>query len=284
MQLGYASGYTSELFGDFVLYEETECLAKGDRHCRIVGKPLKQWENPEPLTKYFKAESVADRLLELQTQVEQLRASLNSETSGEQLIGESASFKQALEMITKAAPSQVTLMLLGETGVGKEMFARELHRISNRSQGPFVTVNCAAIPETLIESELFGVEKGAFSGVSKSRPADSNGPTGVPYFWTKSVSFLPLHKQSCCASYRKVRLNESAISVHAKSTFELSSLPIAIWRRASRLVISGPTFIIGSIPTQLPFRRFAIDSPTSLCWRITLLKVTRLCTVRTSRA
>ena len=170
MQVGYAAGYTSELFGDFVLYEETECLAKGDRHCRIVGKPLEQWENPEPLLKYFKSESVADRMLELQTQVEQLRANLNNDGSEEQLIGESASFKQAVEMIAKAAPSQVTLMLLGETGVGKEMFARELHRISNRSQGPFVTVNCAAIPETLIESELFGVEKGAFTGVSKSRP------------------------------------------------------------------------------------------------------------------
>ena len=170
MQVGYATGYTSELFGDMVLYREVECLAQGDKNCRIVGKPLVQWENPEPFLKYFKAESVADRLLELQTQVEQLRSSVSESNSDENLIGDSASFKQAHEMIAKVAPSQLTLMLLGETGVGKEMFARELHRLSNRSQGPFVAVNCAAIPEALIESELFGVEKGAFTGASRSRP------------------------------------------------------------------------------------------------------------------
>ena len=145
-------------------------VTKGDRHCRIIGKPLPQWDNPETHLKYFKAESVADRLLELQTQVEQLRASVAENRGEENLLGESASFKQAHEMITKVAPSQVTLMLLGETGVGKEMFAHELHRLSNRSAGPFVAVNCAAIPEPLIESELFGVEKGAYTGASRSRP------------------------------------------------------------------------------------------------------------------
>ena len=170
MQLGYATGYTSALFGDMVLYQEIECLAQGDRHCRIVGRPLAQWDNPEPFLKYFKAESVADRLLELQTQVEQLRVSVAENRGEENLLGESASFKQAHDMITKVAPSQVTLMLLGETGVGKEMFAHELHRLSNRSAGPFIAVNCAAIPEPLIESELFGVEKGAYTGASRSRP------------------------------------------------------------------------------------------------------------------
>ncbi len=88
----------------------------------------------------------------------------------ETLLGESVSFKSALEMVGKVAASQVTVMLLGETGVGKEMFARQIHALSTRANGPFVAVNCAAIPETLIESELFGVEKGAFTGASRSRP------------------------------------------------------------------------------------------------------------------
>lgn len=170
MQLGYATGYTTELFGDFVLYRETECYAKGDPYCRVIGKPLAQWEAPDADLKYFKPESLADRLLELQSQVEQLRSTLTEQSRHHLLLGESASFKQAHEMIVKVASSQITLMLLGETGVGKEMFARELHRLSNRAAGPFITVNCAAIPEALIESELFGVEKGAFSGASTSRP------------------------------------------------------------------------------------------------------------------
>lgn len=170
MQVGYATGYTSELFGDFVLYRETECRAKGDAYCRVVSKPVAQWDNSDPDLKYYKPESVADRLLELQTQVEQLRATIMENTDDSSLIGESVSFKQAHDMIAKVAPSQVTLMLLGETGVGKEMFARELHRLSNRANAAFIAINCAAIPETLIESELFGVEKGAFTGASKSRP------------------------------------------------------------------------------------------------------------------
>lgn len=170
MQIGYAAGYTSELFGSFVLYREVECTAKGDRHCRIVGRTLDAWDDAEEDLKYFQAESLADRLLELQNQVEQLRASVHDSDSDGELIGESASFHAAFDMITKVAGSQVTVMLLGETGVGKEMFARRIHELSTRANGAFVAVNCAAIPEDLIESELFGVEKGAFTGASRSRP------------------------------------------------------------------------------------------------------------------
>jgi len=170
MQVGYATGYTSELFGEFVLYRETECRAKGDANCRVVSKPIGQWDNSDPDRKYYNAESVADRLLELQTQVAQLRTTITESTTDRLLIGQSASFKLAHEMIAKVAPSQVPVMLLGETGVGKEMFARELHGLSTRAGAPFVAVNCAAFPQALLESELFGVEKGAFTGASKSRP------------------------------------------------------------------------------------------------------------------
>ncbi len=170
MQIGYAAGYTSELFGQFVLYREVECAAMGDRHCRIVGRPVAAWDKPEKDLRYFQPESLADRLLELQTQVEQLRAAVQDTDGAGELIGSSASFSAAYSMLEKVAGSQVTVMLLGETGVGKEMFARRLHELSTRANAPFVAVNCAAIPEDLMESELFGVEKGAFTGASRSRP------------------------------------------------------------------------------------------------------------------
>ena len=72
-------------------------------------------------------------------------------------------------MIRRVATSKATVLFLGESGVGKEIFARTLHRISSQSSGPFVAINCAAIPEALVESELFGVEKGAFTGAVQSR-------------------------------------------------------------------------------------------------------------------
>lgn len=192
MQIGYAAGYTSELFGSFVLYREVECSAKGDRHCRIIGKPVAAWENSEQDLKYFQPESLADRLLELQTQVEQLRASLQESHGAGELIGASASFEAALAMIKKVASSHVTVMLLGETGVGKELFARRIHELSTRNNGAFVAVNCAAIPEDLIESELFGVEKGAFTGASRSRPGRFERAHGGTLFLDEVSELSPV--------------------------------------------------------------------------------------------
>lgn len=87
-----------------------------------------------------------------------------------EIIGESAAIKQLFSMLRKVAPSPTTVLIRGESGTGKELVARALHRLSNRAQAPFITVNCTAIPENLFESELFGHEKGAFTGAVASRP------------------------------------------------------------------------------------------------------------------
>ena len=81
-----------------------------------------------------------------------------------EIVGESAPLKQVLEQVVTVAGSEATVLLLGETGTGKELIAKAIHRMSRRQQGPFVKVNCAAIPTGLLESELFGHEKGAFTG------------------------------------------------------------------------------------------------------------------------
>jgi len=87
-----------------------------------------------------------------------------------EIIGESEAIKQLFSMLRKVAPSPTTVLIRGESGTGKELVARALHRLSNRAQAPFITVNCTAIPENLFESELFGHEKGAFTGAVASRP------------------------------------------------------------------------------------------------------------------
>jgi len=170
-QIGYATGYTSEIVGRFILYREPECCGKGDRHCRNVGKPVDEWEGDvEEELKYFNPEPIADQLLKLQEEVAHLRYSLDEETVLGDMVGNAPPFLQACEMLKKAGESNVTALLLGETGVGKEMFARALHSISARADKHFVAINCAAIPEALIESELFGVERGAYTGAQHSRP------------------------------------------------------------------------------------------------------------------
>ena len=85
------------------------------------------------------------------------------------IVGQSPSLRATLDIIRQAAPSSATVLLLGESGTGKEMFARALHEHSPRAQMPFVPINCAAIPETILESELFGYERGAFTGATQRK-------------------------------------------------------------------------------------------------------------------
>jgi formate hydrogenlyase transcriptional activator len=87
-----------------------------------------------------------------------------------EIVGESASLRTAVNQATLAAPGDTTILLLGETGSGKELLARFIHERSARGKGPFVPVNCAALPEALVESELFGHEKGAFTGAIARKP------------------------------------------------------------------------------------------------------------------
>jgi len=88
------------------------------------------------------------------------------------IVGESTGMKNVLNMMKKVAPSDISVLIEGETGTGKELIARGIHELSPRSQKPFVPVNCAAIPNELIESELFGYEKGAFTGAVSTQPGN----------------------------------------------------------------------------------------------------------------
>ncbi len=104
---------------------------------------------------------------ELQSERDTLkRESLEKDLRGE-IIAESQGMKKALELAKKVAATDVTVLITGESGSGKELIARSIHRLSDRKDNPFISVNCAAIPETLLESELFGYEKGAFTGATK---------------------------------------------------------------------------------------------------------------------
>jgi DNA-binding NtrC family response regulator len=86
------------------------------------------------------------------------------------VIGEDPALKETMLAIQRAAASEATVLLLGESGTGKELMSRALHQLSPRAKGPFVAINCAAIPENLLENELFGHEKGAFTGATARKP------------------------------------------------------------------------------------------------------------------
>jgi len=99
-----------------------------------------------------------------------LREELAVRRGAPQIVGEDAKLKQVSMALHRAAATDMTVLLEGESGTGKELFARALHALSPRADGPFVAINCAAIPETLLETELFGYEKGAFTGAGARKP------------------------------------------------------------------------------------------------------------------
>jgi len=167
-QIGYASGYTSAFMGRLVIYKEVECRSQGDTRCRIVGRPDDEWGQDDYLD-YFRPLSFGEQLIEFDVGLEQLRKAQPRRRHDHKLIGVSQGFRQAFELLRSAAQSAITVLLLGETGVGKEVFARWLHDNGPRSAGPFIAVNCAAIPHELIEAELFGVERGAYTGAHNPR-------------------------------------------------------------------------------------------------------------------
>ena len=169
MLLGYASGYTSAFVGKTVLFKETQCEACGASHCLIEGKPVYEWQDGEAMNNEYHSESLLVHLEDLNAQVQMLRSSLQPADELGPLIGQSAAFGKAANLMRKAATTQVTVLLNGETGVGKERFARAIHAMSPRADKPFIAVNCAALPAELIESELFGAEKGAYTGANSAR-------------------------------------------------------------------------------------------------------------------
>jgi Nif-specific regulatory protein len=109
----------------------------------------------------------AERYEGLKRQNEGLRL---AEVSNEHIIGCKKSLKEVMDLVAKVAHTNATVLLLGETGTGKELFARTIHQQSPRAEFPFVAINCGALPEALLESELFGYEKGAFTGAVGQKP------------------------------------------------------------------------------------------------------------------
>jgi len=113
-------------------------------------------------------EEIEGRQRALQT-IEYLREEIQAEFKFDDILGDSPALKIALAHLDKVAKTDVTVLIRGETGVGKELFARAIHARSRRSNGPLIKVNCAALPRDLIESELFGHEQGAFTGATRQR-------------------------------------------------------------------------------------------------------------------
>ena len=178
--VGYASGYASFCIGKNVYFVETKCRAKGDRICSAVGRDESSW-GPElkPHLPYFQADDIQGKVLHLTRELRRKTREVAKQRKRlEQLESAAAptltevrskAFRQVLDLANRIAPFDTSVLITGESGVGKEVLARHIHSLSRRSGGPFVAVTCGALPETLLEGELFGHKAGSFTGAIEDR-------------------------------------------------------------------------------------------------------------------
>jgi two-component system response regulator HydG len=183
---GLTSGYISRVTGNDIYVLEDRCLGKGDAVCHLRGRTREDWgeERAEELG-FFDAkrlqecldvslQRVADTLKAAETKLRAHRRALIrivpevSEPLG--LVAKSAQMRTLLDLAHRVAKVDSTTLITGESGSGKERIARLVHEESTRTAGPFIAVNCGAITETLLEGELFGHARGAFTGATQDRP------------------------------------------------------------------------------------------------------------------
>jgi len=179
---GFASGYMSRCHGESVYFVETRCVGKGDPVCEIEGRPREAWavelqeselafyESPclsAALGQVTKKLKRAERLL--QARRRRLSRLADDFQEPEDIVASSPEMQRVVELARRAGRVDTTVLVTGESGVGKERVARLLHESSPRGRRAFLAINCGAISESLMESELFGHARGAFSGASQER-------------------------------------------------------------------------------------------------------------------
>jgi len=176
LQTGFASGFASTFAGQSIIMREIECQGMGDPACLLHARPAATWPG----------------LDEIERVALQPQPKCSKSHPDDVVPGVSAGFHAVRNMIERAAGTDASLLFLGETGVGKEVFAKMAHRLSRRHDAQFVALNCAAIPEGLIEAELFGVAKGAYTGAVASRPGRFELAHGGTLFLDEISMLSPL--------------------------------------------------------------------------------------------
>ena len=191
IQCGYASGYASFCLDREIFFIEEACTAKGDSVCRVVGRDRESWGSAiDDTLQYFETEDIQAKIADLTEKLRQKTLEVERQQRRFQEFGtlippgiaevRSASFRKILDLASRAARFDSSILITGESGVGKEVLARYIHDNSPRSKGEFVAINCGALPETLLESELFGHTSGSFTGAIRDRKGlfeQANGGT-----------------------------------------------------------------------------------------------------------
>jgi DNA-binding NtrC family response regulator len=189
--VGYSSGFASACLGKEIYFRETSCTGQGERYCSAIGRDVTSWgADADAIRADFHAASLGreverlrdavgkrvkeldrrERLLERrERELNLLRDRVNRHAAAKHFVAASQAMQHVLELAARVAPLDTTVLVYGESGTGKEFVVRLIHDQSPRASAPFVSINCAALTETLLESELFGHVRGAFTGAVRDK-------------------------------------------------------------------------------------------------------------------
>ncbi|MCM2257396.1 MAG: sigma-54-dependent Fis family transcriptional regulator [Vicinamibacteria bacterium] len=203
---GFASGYLSYCHGRSICCLEERCRGKGDAVCVMAGRPSDEWgDEMRANLVYFQPDAIhgaLDKVTAALRRTERRLASRQRELAQARvpsaeggIVAESEPMRRALDFARRVALVDSTVLLAGESGVGKEAIAKFIHGLSARGLRPFVAINCAAVPEALIESELFGHVRGSFTGATQDRPGLFEAASGGTLLLDE-IGDLPLALQA----------------------------------------------------------------------------------------
>jgi len=200
---------------------------------RYVTKPWDAKELRGILTHAIERFQLVRENRRLNEQLQQYAGILSSDAHGAfnfgAIVGDSPALREVLARVEQVAQTSSTVLLRGETGTGKEMVARAIHINSAREARPFVRVNCAALAPGVLESELFGHEKGAFTGAAGRRLGRFELATAARCFSTRSATCRPTSRSSCCACCKSASSSGLAARRRSRSTCASCRPPTATW-------------------------------------------------------
>ena len=258
--VGYASGFASACLGKEVYFRELSCVAKRDKHCVAVGRDAEAWgADLEKIRADFQAatlgheverlhEAVSRRAKELdkrerlleqrERELNLLRERIDRHAAAKNFVARSQAMRDVLELAARVAPLDTTVLVYGESGTGKEFIVRMIHDQSPRAAAPFVSINCAALTETLLESELFGHVRGAFTGAVR----DKSGLFEVAGSGTIFLDEIGEIAQTVQAKLLRALQEREIRRVGAERNIKVNARVVAATNRDLRSAVEAGTF------------------------------------------
>jgi DNA-binding NtrC family response regulator len=273
---GYASGYASACMGQEIYFRETGCLARGAAACTVVGRDAGSWKDTlGSLRSDYHSDDLSHQIERIRQTVHQrlqeverrerlvakrerelnlLRERVAREAASKHFIAGSTAMQEVLELAARVAPQDTTVLVHGESGTGKEFIVRMIHDQSPRAGGPLVSINCAALTETLLESELFGHVRGAFTGAVREKPGLFETAARGTLFLDEIGEVAPTVQAKLLRALQEREIRR----VGGERTIKVDARVVAATNRDLRAAVAAGTF-----REDLYFRlgAFVIDVP-----------------------